>query len=64
METARIAAHKRGWHFRDADDLKLVLEDLNLMDHGRLTNAAVILFAKEAVTSSSVSRASYGLRLG
>ena len=48
METARIAAHKRGWHFRDADDLKLVLEDLNLMDHGRLTNAAVILFAKEA----------------
>ena len=23
IETARIAAHKRGWHFRDADDLKL-----------------------------------------
>jgi ATP-dependent DNA helicase RecG len=26
----------------------MVLEDLNLVDHGRLTNAAVVLFAKEA----------------
>ena len=48
IKTAMIAANKRGWRFRDQDDLKAILEDLNLIDHGRLTNAAVILFAKEA----------------
>lgn len=47
-ETAQIAATKRGWHFRDSDDLMMVLEDLNLVDHGRLTNAAAVLFAKDA----------------
>ena len=29
-------------------DLTAILEDLSLIDHGRLTNAAAILFAKEA----------------
>ena len=48
IKTAKVAANKRGWRFRDQDDLKAILEDLNLIDHGRLTNAAVILFAKEA----------------
>jgi ATP-dependent DNA helicase RecG len=48
VKTAKIAAAKRGWQFRDPDDLTAILEDLNLIDHGRLTNAAVILFAKEA----------------
>ena len=48
LKTARIAADKRGWRFRDREDLSAILEDLNLIDHGRLTNAAVILFAKEA----------------
>jgi ATP-dependent DNA helicase RecG len=48
IKTAKVAANKRGWQFRDQDDLKAILEDLNLIDHGRLTNAAVILFAKEA----------------
>lgn len=47
-KTAKVAAEKRGWRFRDPDDLTAILEDLNLIDHGRLTNAAVILFAKEA----------------
>lgn len=48
LKTARIAADKRGWQFRDQGDLMMILEDLNLVDHGRLTNAAVVLFAKEA----------------
>jgi ATP-dependent DNA helicase RecG len=48
LKTARIATDKRGWQFRDEDDLMMILEDLNLVDHGRLTNAAVVLFAKEA----------------
>lgn len=48
VKTAKVAADKRGWRFRDPDDLMAILEDLNLIDHGRLTNAAVILFAKEA----------------
>jgi len=48
FETVRIAANKRGWRFRDPDDLTMVLEDLNLVDHGRLTNAATVLFAREA----------------
>lgn len=48
LKTAKIAADKRGWRFGDANDLRTILEDLNLIDHGRLTNAAVILFAKEA----------------
>lgn len=48
LKTARIATEKRGWQFRDQDDLMMILEDLNLVDHGRLTNAAVVLFAKEA----------------
>jgi ATP-dependent DNA helicase RecG len=48
FETARIAADKRGWRFRDQKDAMMILEDLNLVDHGRFTNAAVVLFAKEA----------------
>ena len=48
FETVRIAANKRGWRFRDPEDLTRVLEDLNLVDQGRLTNAAAVLFAKEA----------------
>lgn len=48
LTTARTAAEKRGWRFRDQDNPLLVLEDLNLVDHGRLTNAAVVLFAHEA----------------
>ena len=48
FETVRIAANKRGWRFRDPDDVTMVLEDLNLVDHGRLTNAAAVLFAREA----------------
>lgn len=48
LRTARVAEEKRGWHFRDANDLTAILEDLNLIDHGRLTNAAVVLFAVEA----------------
>ncbi|MBU0651979.1 MAG: putative DNA binding domain-containing protein [Proteobacteria bacterium] len=48
LETARIATDKRGWRFRKIKDPWAILEDLNLVDHGRLTNAAVILFAKEA----------------
>lgn len=48
LKTAKIAAERRGWRFRDVDDLMAILEDLSLLDHGRLTNAAVILFAKEA----------------
>jgi ATP-dependent DNA helicase RecG len=47
-ETVRVASDKRGWRFRDPHDLFLVLEDLNLVDNGRLTNAAAVLFAKEA----------------
>lgn len=48
LKTAKIATDKRGWQFRDSDDLTAILEDLSLIDHGRLTNAAVVLFAKEA----------------
>jgi ATP-dependent DNA helicase RecG len=48
IKTAKVAADKRGWQFRDPDDLTAILEDLNLIDHGRLTNAAVVLFANEA----------------
>lgn len=48
FDTAWIAAEKRGWRFRDQSDPMMILEDLNLVDHGRLTNAAVVLFAKEA----------------
>ena len=47
-QTAQIAAGRRGWRFRDSDDPKMILEDLNLIDGGRLTNAAVILFGIEA----------------
>lgn len=47
-KTVEVAANKRGWRFRDSNDLVMVLEDLNLIDHGRLTHAAVILFAKQA----------------
>lgn len=48
FETVQIAASRRGWQFRDPNDLKMVLEDLNLVDQGRLTNAAVVLFARKA----------------
>ena len=48
FETARVAAMKRGWRFRDPEDAAAVLEDLNLMVQGRLTHAAVVLFAKQA----------------
>ncbi|MBU2055068.1 MAG: putative DNA binding domain-containing protein [Proteobacteria bacterium] len=48
LETARLATDKRGWRFRKIEDPWAILEDLNLVDHGRLTNAAVILFAREA----------------
>ena len=48
LKTAQIAADKRGWRFHDPSDPVAILEDLNLFERGRLTNAAVILFAKEA----------------
>jgi ATP-dependent DNA helicase RecG len=48
FKTVKAATDKRGWQFRDSDDLMSILEDLSLIDHGRLTNAAVVLFAKEA----------------
>jgi ATP-dependent DNA helicase RecG len=48
LKTAQTASAKRGWQFRDINDPFAVLEDLNLVDHGRLTNAAVVLFAREA----------------
>ncbi len=48
LKTAKIAADKRGWQFSDANDSRMILEDLNLINNGHLTNAAVILFAKEA----------------
>ncbi|MEZ5326912.1 MAG: putative DNA binding domain-containing protein [Verrucomicrobiales bacterium] len=47
-KTVQVATNRRGWRFRDADDMIMVLEDLNLIEHGRLTHAAVVLFAKEA----------------
>ena len=48
LRAVRSAVDKRGWQFRDPKDLPMVLEDLNLVDHGRLTNAAVVLFARDA----------------
>lgn len=48
LATARTAADKRGWRFRDLDNPFSILEDLKLVEHGRLTNAAVVLFAREA----------------
>ena len=45
---SRIASEKRRWRFRDPNDLRMALEDLNLLDNGRLTDAAVVLFAQEA----------------
>lgn len=48
LKTARIATDRRGWQFTDIDDLSAILIDLNLMHHGDLTHAAVVLFAKEA----------------
>ncbi len=48
LKTAKTAAEKRGWHFRDQLDPWAILENLNLTNNGRLTNAAVVLFAKEA----------------
>jgi len=47
-QTVQAATDRRGWRFRDRDDLAMVLEDLNLIQDGRLTHAAVVLFAKEA----------------
>lgn len=59
LATARVAAGKRGWQFRDQQDVAAVLEDLSLMDQGRPTNAAIVLFAKEAgrILTQSVIRA-------
>lgn len=48
LKTAKTAADKRGWRFRDQLDPWAILEDLDLVNHGRLTNATVVLFAKEA----------------
>ena len=48
QKTVQVAANRRGWRFRDTGDLTMVLEDLNLIEDGRLTHAAVVLFAKEA----------------
>lgn len=47
-KTVLAATDKRGWTFRDPKDLIAVLQDLKLFESGRITNAAVILFAKEA----------------
>lgn len=47
LKTAETAADKRGWRFRNQRDPWAILEDLDLIDNGRLTNAAVVLFAKE-----------------
>jgi ATP-dependent DNA helicase RecG len=48
LKTAKIASSKRGWRFDQPDDPRSVLQNLNLIHQGRLTNAAVILFAKQA----------------
>ncbi|MFP4357051.1 MAG: RNA-binding domain-containing protein [Puniceicoccaceae bacterium] len=48
LETARIASERRGWRFHDSKDTEAILRDLNLVQDGRLTHAAVVLFAKEA----------------
>lgn len=48
LKTAEIASEKRGWRFHDKTDPWTILIDLDLVHHGRLTNAAVVLFAKEA----------------
>lgn len=48
LKTAHIAGEKRGWVFADAKDPRSVLERLNLLDTGRITQGAVVLFAKEA----------------
>lgn len=48
IKTARVASEKRGWNFSDPGDPEAILHDLNLWQDGRLTNAAVVLFAREA----------------
>lgn len=48
LETARVAASRRGWRFKDPEDPESVLADLNLIQDGRITHAAVVLFAAEA----------------
>jgi len=48
LKTASIASSQRGWRFQDNNDPFAILEALNLVDYGKVTNAAVVLFAKEA----------------
>jgi ATP-dependent DNA helicase RecG len=48
LKTAHLAAEKRGWVFADPKDPRSILERLNLLDNGRITRGAVVLFAKEA----------------
>lgn len=54
--TVSEAKQTRGYAFRDSEDLSEVLTDLSLLQQGRLTNAAAVLFGAAPARSLPQSR--------